>query len=221
MMDFLSFGLTGLAMLAGMALAPMALLALAIPYTVLRLRTDGPADSQTGLKVALYYFISASMLLALSGLTMISADLISRDAPQTRSAEEGSYGGPAIGSGSEGGFNVVCRTGVALIISGILGWVAHHLMLKRTAATNRARIQRTFVGFRFAISGIMLFGTLTLLLVLMLQEGAFRRPALNTLRGVIGIVIVWLPTWLVHLGLFFQLAKAQPREAGEKVAVAV
>jgi hypothetical protein len=220
-MDFLSFGLAGLAMLAGVTLAPMALLALAIPYTVLRLRTDGQPDSQLGLKVALYFFISASVLLALSGLTMISADLISRDAAPTRSAEEGSYGGPAFGSKSEGGFNTICRTGVALIISGIIGWVAHHLMLKRTAATNRARIQRTFVGFRFAISGLVLFGTLTLLLVLMLQEGAFRRPALNTLRGVIGIVIVWLPTWLLHLGLFFQLAKAQPREAGEKVAITV
>ena len=220
-MDFLSLGLIGLVMLAGVTLAPMALLALAIPYAIARLRTDGQADSQLGLKVALYFFISASMLLTLSGLTMIAADLMARDAAQTKSAEEGSYGGPPIGSRSEGGFNATCRTGVALIISGILGWVAHHLMLKRTAPANRARIQRTFVGFRFAISGIVLFGTLTLLLVLMLQDGAFRRPALNSLRGVIGIVIVWLPTWLVHLGLFFQLARSQPRDASDKVVASV
>lgn len=217
-MDFISLGFVGIILAAGVALGPLVLLALAIPYAVARLRTDGQADPQLGLKVALYFFISASMLLALSGLTMIASDLMARDASQTRSAEEGSYGGPPIGSRSEGGFNATCRTGVALMISGILGWVVHHVMVKRTTVAGRSRIHRTFVGFRFAIIGVALFGTLTLLIVLMLQENAFRKPAFNTVRGVIGSVIVWLPAWLIHLGLFFQATRAQARETVDAAA---
>ena len=218
MMDFISLGFVGLILAAGVALGPLMLLALAIPYAVVRLRTDGPADSQLGLKVALYFFISASMLLWLSGLSMIAADLLARDASQTRSVEEGSYGGPPIGSKSEGGFNATCRTGLALMISGVLGWVAHRVMAKRTTPVNRTRVHRMFVGFRFAIIGLTMCGTLTLLIVLMLQENAFKRPAFNTVRGVIGSLIVWLPAWLAHLGLFFQASRVPAGDGAESVA---
>lgn len=222
-MEFLSLGMLGIFAAAGVACAPLMLLALAIPYAIARLRTDGPVDPQLGLKVALYFFISASMLLALSGATLIAADLLARDAAPAKSAEEGvggppvfsgaGFGRPISSGGGSSGFNVTCRVGVALMISGIIGWIAHHLMLKRTTAANQARVHRTFVGFRFAIAGLTLCGAVTLLIVLMLQENAFVRPSLNSIRSVIGVVIVWLPAWLLHLGLMFQASRGQVREA--------
>src|SRR5205085_1642989 len=62
------------------SLLPFILPGLAIPYAVLRARDSREhPDSQLGLKVGLYYFLSVGILQLLSGLTVISVDLLTRE----------------------------------------------------------------------------------------------------------------------------------------------
>ena len=58
-------------------LLPNLLMGLAIPYAVLRLRdAKGEPEAQAGFKAALYFFFSMSVMLILTGLTIIVVDLV-------------------------------------------------------------------------------------------------------------------------------------------------
>ena len=59
-------------------LAPFVLLGLAIPYAILHARDSRGVerDPHLGLKTAMYFFYSLSILIVLTGLTIIAVDMV-------------------------------------------------------------------------------------------------------------------------------------------------
>ncbi len=173
------------------ALSPFLLLGLALPYIILRLRNQQSVlhDSQIGLKASLYYFFSLSILLVQVGLTVLAVDLLS-DSMVIRS-----------------GLSDEQRTGAALVLAGMLGAVTHLLLIK--ALTNVARfpaVRRLFVGWRFAINGLVVMFAVTALIVAIFQN---EPGSLRAIRSLIATLLIWLPGWGIHLVLL-HLYQDQP-----------
>jgi len=184
MRDFRWLDVALLGSFVWITLIPFVLLALAIPYIVLRTRDSHEhPDPQLGLKAALHYFLSASILLFLTGLTVISVDLLTREA----------------GAGGRGDDNEAIRTGVALACSGAAFAFLHFLLLTGTDDRRNPIARRTFTGWRFAIHGVVVVSCVTTCLVLVIQKD-FKW---QTLKGFLAILLVWFPSWIVHLGLLW------------------
>jgi hypothetical protein len=165
------------------AFSPFLLLGLAIPYIVLRLRNQQSVlhDSQIGLKTALYYFFSLSILLTEIGLTVLAIDMLS-DSMVARS-----------------GLSEEQRLGAALVLAGLLGTGSHALLIK--GLTNEARFpmaRRLFVGWRFAINGLVVMFAVTALIVAIFQN---EPGSLRAVRSLIATLLIWLPGWGIHLVL--------------------
>jgi hypothetical protein len=173
------------------AFSPFLLLGLAIPYIVLRVRNQQSMlyDSQLGLKAALYYFFSLSILLIETGLTVIAIEALSESVVPTS------------------GLSGETRTGLALVLAGLLGAGSHLLLIK--GMTNEARFpiaRRLFVGWRFAINGLVVMGAGTALLVAIFQNES---GGLRSIRALIATLLIWLPSWGIHLVLL-HLYRDQP-----------
>lgn len=180
-------------------LVPNLLLALAVPYAILRVRDarTGAPDSQLGLKAALYFFYSVAIMMILFGLTVIVVDLVQdldlggpRAAVRQRPAEEFP--------------NTAQRMGAAIILAGVL-FVGLHFVLLKTLTDDRgpSMTRRTFLGWRFAINGIIAMFALTGLLIILFQKGE-QSEMRNTM---IGMLLVWAPAWVIHFSLFRVAAK--------------
>src|SRR5437588_12018229 len=102
---------------------PLLLLALAIPYAVLKVRDargDQP-DPQVGLKVGLYFFFSIGVVLLLYGLTTIVVDLL-LDTKESRPAvERRDPFGPAENlPEKDKGPSIQQRIGWAMVVAGFV-----------------------------------------------------------------------------------------------------
>src|SRR5262249_49266382 len=80
----------------------------------------------------------------------------------------------------------------------ILG--ALHLVLLKTLTNDgsASAARRTFLGWRFAIHGLVVVTTLTALLVVLFQRDGGDRQTRDTL---VAILFVWLPLWALHIML--------------------
>jgi hypothetical protein len=156
------------------------LFGLAIPYLVLSLR-DGQneeRDPEIGLKSALYFMFSLSVLLVLGGLTAVVVDALDE-----RSAYD---------------LSEAQRNGFAMIISGIAFGLFHLFVIM--GFTNDRRFpaaRRVFVGCRLAVCGLVFGTTFTILVVQVFQASLSFRE----LRPTLGVLMVWGPAWIVHLVL--------------------
>jgi hypothetical protein len=181
---------------------PFVLLGLAIPYAVLRLRDaqNRQADPQLGLKVVMHYFFSLGILIALSGLTVWVVDFILQLDLFRGSSSYSTYNREPFPNGAQ-------RTGMGLIVSGGI-FIGLHLvfLLALTGTRDLGAVRRMFVGWRFAIHGLVLMVAGTFLAILLFQkdEGQWNQQK----QTLIGILIVWAPSWLLHLVL---LALSSPR----------
>jgi hypothetical protein len=188
------------------AVVPLALLALAIPYAVLRLRNEDPPDPQLGAKIGLQFFFSAAILLFLTGLTITSIDLFTRDRvtspPKTVPGGKTPDVRPS-SSSDDDWFNEAERTAAALILCGLLFAFVHFVLaLILTNRHNWARVRRTFVGWRFAIRGIIVMICVTGIVVVFFQKKPFEDDNnFRTMKTFVAILIIWFPSWLLQLGL--------------------
>lgn len=190
----------------GLLVAPFALLGLAIPYAVLRIRetrSDDP-DPQIGLKSALHFILSLSILLVVSGITTLVVDaLIDIDKPrQQEFRPQGRPGFPQpvqqVKKDKE--FNERQRMGCAFIVSGlVLGLLHLVLLLGFTNDRRRPDVRRVFVGWRFAIHAIVVLITFTTLVILMFQKDI----KWDDLKPVVGTLVVWGVSWVIHLVLLY------------------
>jgi hypothetical protein len=179
-----------------MMLFPTLLLALAIPYGIMYLRNgqEGPRDPQIGIKVALYFFFSLSILLVLNGLSVFAVDALVE--PTSFPGSFDPTFGP-VGTSSSKDLRPAQRTAGALVVAGLF-FVVIHVALIKSATNDRdwPATRRLFVGWRFAIHGLVVLGAFTTLLAVLFQKRMGDADLRNTL---IGILIVWVPSWLVHL----------------------
>lgn len=195
----------------GLALLPVALLALAVPYTIIRLRGETRPDSQLGAKVAFQFFFSSSIMIGLTGLTILAVDWMLREGSAPPPTEIG-FERLTLESWTAAGFNTAQRIGFAFILSGLAGAAIHALLLHATTVIHRHRIRRTFIGWRFAIHGVIAMFALTALLVILLQPKPFEQPTVSAVRAVTAVLLVWGGSWVVHLILLFELSLRIPTE---------
>lgn len=199
-MDQLFFGfLGGFTFIA--LLFPMLLLSLAIPYGIIYLRNQQGMgrDPQIGIKVGLYFFFSLSILLALNGLTIFVVDALVDSS--ARGVFDPDWPGGGFPSGRSSGLSAAQRTAGAFIMAGIL-FTAIHLILIKTATNDHdwPATRRVFVGWRFAIHGLVVISAFTALLAVLFQKNMGDKDARLTL---VGILIIWTPSWLLHFLLLW------------------
>jgi hypothetical protein len=170
--------------MAFLFVVPVLLIALAIPYAVLRMRDgrEGPPDPQLGFKVAMHFFFSVSIILFLVGLTIIVVGIL---------VQSGRPFGDAMPGDSE-------RVGVGMIISGILFALVHFIcILTLTTQPFTSPVRRTFVGARFGVHGLVVMMAATGLLISLFM----RHSTGEERRALVGVLVVWSPSWLLHLVL--------------------
>ncbi len=165
---------------------PIALLGLAIPYAVLYLR-DGrneDHDPEIGLKSALYFMFSLSILLILSGLTILVVDFLMGDkklAPAGKPLTE---------------FSETQRNAAALMVSGFAIGLFHLVVI--LGFTNDRRYpaaRRVFVGWRLAIHSLVVLVAFTALVMQLFQVDV----GWEDMKMLFGVLLVWGPSWLIHL----------------------
>jgi hypothetical protein len=219
-MDFFGgFALLGL-LVYGVVLAPLLLLALALPYAVLRLRDaqNRHPDSQLGFRAAQHFFFSLGVLLALTGLSTIVVDSIQQVLEPPRGAM---VAPPAFGQPfrppqhPRSEFpNDAQRTGAALILAGVIFAGLHFVLLLQLARERRpSPTRRVFLGCRLAVHGLVVLFALTGLLAVLFQRSDPNRDAalMDMRNAFIGVLLVWMPSWGIHFVLLRLASVAPPQ----------
>jgi hypothetical protein len=208
--DFFTGLLVGYLVVAGLPLAVLLVLGLVYPYTVLRLRDsqNRRPDPQLGFKAAMYFFFSLAVLLVLTGLTILVVDFI-WDLDLLGVVQRQGRGL----FGQRGDFpNPAQRTGLAVLLSGAVFALVHFVVIVTlTRERGPALARRTFLGWRFAVHGLVVLLALTGLLIVLFQKAS--APTDEARRFFIGILIVWLPSWFLHFVLL-RASSPSPVEPG-------
>jgi hypothetical protein len=195
------------------ALIPPALLGLAVPYSILRLRNEEPADPQLGIKAAVQYFYSVAILIAMTGLTIVAVDLIAGEAPDFQQNDFNDFDGFGndFGEAEDGGLSAAKRIGLGMFISGLLIALLNLSFGKNlTTKAHWPRIRRIFAGCRFAVQGIVSMLVFTALMVMILQDGAFEPELFRVIKSFLAVLVVWVPAWGLHLYLLMQASEHDP-----------
>jgi hypothetical protein len=197
---------------------PVLLIGLAFAYVSLRIRDAraDPPDPELGIKSGYYFFLTASIFLALTGLTISVIDLVDEalgDKPVPGAQAQGPQFNPQGRFGpqpmpvqrNDPFESVSQRVAWPLVISGVLFSLFSVLLIR--AGTNDARfpsVRRTFVGMRMAVSGINVMFGVTFLILLLFQKDL---PNMRPYAAAIGLIAVWVPTTLIHIFLMKQYGK--------------
>jgi hypothetical protein len=176
-------GAASVVVIVGLAFA---LVGLALPYAVLYIkdRRNDEHDPEIGLKSALYFMLSLSILLILTGLTVLVIDFLT---------EEDRLG-TGVRRSSE--FSDVQRTAFAMMVSGFAIGLFHLVVI--LGFTNDRRFpatRRVFVGWRLAICSLIVLVAFTVLVIQVFQKTVTWKE----LKPVFGTLLVWGPAWLIHL----------------------
>lgn len=202
-------------------LLPLVAICLAFPYIALRIRdsVEPNKDPQLGLKSAYYLLFSSALLLVLLGLTFSSIDLmngmIDKGSKREKQQQQAEMIGVVI-EDREGIINPAQRIAGAVVISGLLFTLIFMLLIK--ASTNDKEfpaVKRLFAGGRFAFAGIVCMLTMTALAILAFQKEAKDKDMkeMELLEMLLAILIVWLPTFLVHF-FVMRFYSSKPYYAG-------
>jgi hypothetical protein len=184
--------LAGLGLVYFVVLSPFVLLGLAIPYAILHSRDSRglERDPHLGIKTALYFFYSLSILVVLTGLTIIAVDMVQE--------RQGLFGmpGQARAPQSTQWFNDAKRFGTGLIFAGVVFGLIQFVLLQTMTNDRRWPLpRRVFTGWRLAISGLVVLITFSALVVNLFQENV----ELKSLKNWLAILSVWTPAALVDL----------------------
>jgi hypothetical protein len=208
---------------------PFTLLGFAFAYLALRIRDlkAEQVDPQIGIKSALHYFLSISILVALTGATISAVDIFSQvfgDKPvQPNLVAPPVRGFPQQpmpqAPRNEFFSGVSQRIAWPLILSGGLMALGSLVLLKTITNDEQfPSVRRTFIGFRLVIAGMAFFFGFTSLVMLLFQKDL---PSSQLYAIPFGVIFVWLPTLAVQAFLlknnlplgYYQPAKAKRRRA--------
>lgn len=197
-----------------MSVLPLLLLTLMIPYLTLRIRDAQSAerDPEIGFKALLWAFISLSIVLFLTGATVVVVDLVV-DVKQKQPAifqpqpQPGAFGQqlPPPAPKKEDFPNTAQRTGGAMMGVGLVGVLIHSLVL--VLMTNDRRwpsARRAFLGWMLALNGVIVMIDATALLVMVVQKD-FDEP--NAINALLGVLLVWMPAWVVTFSFLRSFAR--------------
>jgi hypothetical protein len=188
--------LAGMGGLVALAFVPYLLLGLAIPYTALYLkdRNNQEHDAEIGLKSTLYFMLSLSILLFLTGLTILVVDFLTEEDRVGQAAKKVTE------------FTPIQRTAFAVMVSGFAIGLFHLVVI--LGFTNDRRYpatRRVFVGWRLAICSLIVLIAFTVLVIQVFQKDV----AWKDLKFVFGVLLIWVPAWLIHL-LLMRFYRSEP-----------
>jgi hypothetical protein len=209
------------------SIAPLLLLGLAIPYAVLALRDNREVerDPQVGWKAGLYFMFSLCLLQVLLGLTIYVYDLMDESPSPPMRAPVQAF--PKAVPGGPGGMprpfpapvtqppsrppwqlSAAQRIALGLAVAGLVLGGFHLLLIH--LATNARRFpaaRRVFLGARLAAHSLVVMGAFTALVVQLVDIDNAPRPSL---RPELSILMVWVPSWIVHLVLLSNASRKAP-----------
>jgi hypothetical protein len=171
---------------------PAFMLALAIPYAILRMRDarGGRADPQLGFKVAMNYFFSLALVVVLTGATLFVIDLL--DFRQQ-------FRGPRLGR--EPFPTTMQRWAFGFVLAGLVFMLIHFVcIVTLTSEPFSSPVRRTFLGWRFALHGLVVLFALTGLFVVLFQRDG--TDVYEAQRTMVAMLLVWTPSWFLHFVLF-------------------
>jgi hypothetical protein len=189
--------------MSSLLILPYLLLGLGFPYIVLRLRDaqNRRPDPQLGFKAALHFFFSIAFFLILTALTILVVDfLMELDPGGLLGGRRQGFQGFQPARQREPFPNPTQRIALAFLTSGVLFLVVHLvLILTLTRERGPSLVRRTFLGWRLAVHGIVVMFAVTGLLVILFQKSDVATDQVQ--RFFIGLLIVWLPSWFLHVVL--------------------
>lgn len=206
-----------------------------IIYAILRWR-DGKQqrrDPQLGVKFGLHVLLTVSVLVLVSGASMVAADQFRKIAedenmssPNDRYEYDEFSGRPrrsssSISSSAENKFlTPATRAGFAMMLAGVLlGGGEWYLIFSRTNDLKWPSTRRAFIGARTILHGLIVTGALTGLLIAAFME----KDPMSTSESIItrqvmyallGTLAVWSLSLVVHMSLLFAYTR-QPDVPGE------
>lgn len=184
----------GFSALNALWLLPIFLVGVAV-YVVCRLRErNGPPDPHIGIKTSHHLFYTAGLLLLLTGVSMISVEMMNLDADHRRFGDFGPFG--------RGGFaqepffeRGAVRAGLAFMLVGGAFALLHRLLLLGTNDGSMRNVNRAFLAVRFGVSGLTVMFILTIMLAQFFQRGSEFRD----IKPFLGLLIVWMPAWILFM----------------------
>jgi hypothetical protein len=199
----------------GLALTPFLLLALAIPYAVLRLRgQEGlEQDHQVGIKVFFHYFFSLAVLLFLTGVTVIAIDAVQEREPMP-------FGGPPARpvqpAPKFSEFNAAQRTGAALALTGLIFAVLHWVLVKMLTNDRRwPAARRVFAGWRLSVHGLVLFATAIVLMINLFEITV----NIQLVKTTLAIGFIWSLAWVIDLFVLWLHSRPVKRDERPRRAI--
>jgi hypothetical protein len=191
-------------------LVPLALGGLVVAYLSLRIR-DARAelpDPELGIKSAYHAFLTAGILLALTGLSISVIDFLGDafEGPQANAPQQPQFnprfpqpqpmprarGDDPFGSLSQ-------RVAWPLVIAGVLFSLVSLLLIK--LGTNDQRypsVRRTFGGVRLVVAGFTVMAAGTLIIELLFQKDM---PSTRPYAFGVGLLAIWFPASAVQVFL--------------------
>jgi hypothetical protein len=175
-------------------------------------------DPQLGLKTAFHVLHTMAVILLLIGLSLSVGDLLQGVLTgNQRNAGEAPIGARrgAPPPDDDGGFwNPMQRTAAALTACGTLFTLFFWLLLTGTNNRRYPAVQRVFMGGRLALSLLVVFLAVTTIAAISVQKN----PEFEPVELLIGVLVVWTPSAVVHL-LLFRRAERQPLEPVKVIVV--
>jgi hypothetical protein len=204
-MAYFVFGIVSLVVLLAI---PAALLSVAVPYAVMRMRDvrGEHHDPQLGLKVAYHFIYSLGILLVLVGLTVNVADLIIDEKP---AGPQFGMPVPVRANPKADGrlLTPTMRTGWALAASGLVFTAVFGLATQLGTNVRRfPAVRRVYVGWRLVVAGIAVVVAVTTLLYWLFMKD---QPDNKMYEIALATLAVWAPTLAVHVFLMQRYAKAE------------
>lgn len=213
-----------------LSIVPIVLGGLAVAYIGLRIRdsrSETP-DPELGIKCAYHAFMTAGILLALTGLTISAVDFLAESLGDKPLNQPGQFVGPPGPFGPQPQFRaqpkadepfdrLSQRIAWPLVISGCLCSLISLLLIK--AGTNDDHfpaVRRAFGGLKLVVEGLNVMAGITVLIELLFQkEIADARP----FSIALGLLVVWFPAAVIQvffLRMYIKLPYYVPPKAKDK-----
>ena len=191
-----------------------------LAYIALRVRDSRltVADPQLGFKAAFHTLHMLAVVMALAGLSLSAGDLLQGTLTnEIPPANKPQLNRRQIVEKDDSFWTTAQRTAAALATSGFLFGLFFWIVLTSTNDRRYPSVRRTFLGARVGLCLLIVFVAVTASGILCVQKN----PDLEPVEYLTGVVIVWLPSCVVHM-LLFRLTARRPLEPDPVVrAVAV
>jgi hypothetical protein len=185
--DFIS--LTPLVLVAVYLVLPL----FPLLYVILRWRTAGEGEPGLGLRAALLYFTSISVLVVTTGVAFLLHSLVSDD-PNPEAVDR------------------MRRSAYGLLLGGALFFAVNAMVVLRLpAARADDATTRVFRGFVLIMSGLVTLVALLILCVKLFEKGS----NIDDLREPLVWTGVWMICYLAHLGILRPKSHREPFEHPE------